>query len=376
MARVSAAVVVLAGVLATAALAASTNFTELASSPEAVGDGPRSVAAADLDGDGDRDLAVANQDSDNVSILRNNGAGNFSQPATSPEPAGDFPVSIAAADFDGDGDQDLAAANLAADKVTILLKTGGGDFNQPATSPESVGDAPTSVAAADLDGDLDPDLAVVNSLSDSVIVLRNAGGGNFVISPTSPEPVGDAPSSVVTGDLDGDGDQDLAVANLGSDNVTILRNSGTGNFPDRRPEAAGDAPTSGAVADLDGDGDRDLAVANRDSDNVTILRNNVSGNFSQPASSPEPAGDGPASVAAANFDGDADQDLAVANLGADNLAVLRNAGTGNFTEVASSPEGTGFEPSAVAAADLDGDGDPDLAAANFASDNVTILRNR
>ena len=74
---VGVAAVVLGATLAAGALAASTNFTELATSPEPAGDGPSAVAVADLDGDLDRDLAVANAADDNVTIHRNNGAGNF-----------------------------------------------------------------------------------------------------------------------------------------------------------------------------------------------------------------------------------------------------------------------------------------------------------
>ena len=128
--------------LAAAALAASTNFVQPASSPEPVGAIPVSVAPADLDGDGDQDLAVANVGPDNVTILRNNGAGNFFQPASSPEATGPHPEPVVAADLDGDGDQDLAAANGTFGNVTILRNNGAGNFFQPASSPEPVGDGP------------------------------------------------------------------------------------------------------------------------------------------------------------------------------------------------------------------------------------------
>jgi len=378
----AAAALVLCGALATAALAASTNFVEAASSPEPAGSGPWSVAAADLDGDGDQDLAVANTHSDDVTILRNTGKGNFNQPLTSPKPAGNGPSSVAAADLDGDADQDLAVANYNSDDVTILRNTGRGNFNEPLTSPKPVGDAPNAVVAADLDGDADQDLAVANYESDHVTILRNNGRGNFSEPVTSPEPAGDGPASVAAVDLDGDADRDLAVANFISDDVTILLNKGNGNFNPAltSPEPLGCtcAPTSVVAADLDGDADQDLALANYISNDVTILRNNGSGNFNQPVTSPEATGSVPVSVAAADFDGDADQDLAVANHYSDDVTILRNTGSGNFNQPVTSPETAGDFPQSVAAADFDGDGDPDLAVANsgFISDDVTILRNR
>ncbi len=364
--------------LAATALAASTNFVQPATSPEAVGALaiPVSVAAADLDGDGDQDLAVANVGPDNVTILRNNGVGNFVQPATSPEATGLTPNQVVAADFDGDGDQDLATANGSSNNVTILRNNGTGNFFQPASSPEAVGDTPQSLAAADFDGDGDQDLAVPNEDSNHVTILRNNGAGNFFQPAAGPEPAGASPQSVAAADLDGDGDPDLAIANEDSDDVTVLLHVGAGNFvQDRIPAAVGDAPHSVAAADLDGDGDQDLAFAHPNSDNVTVLKNNGSAAFGQPATSPEAAGDGPVSVAAADFDGDGDRDLAVANRNSDNATILANNGVGNFFQPATSPEPVGGDPFSVAAADLDGDGDPDLAIANTLTDNVTILRN-
>jgi hypothetical protein len=171
---------VLAGLPGTA-LAASLNFVEPASSPEATGAGPHGVAAADLDGDGDRDLAVVNLSAGNVTILKNKGNGNFFQPATSPEAGlGSFPDYIVAADLDGDGDQDLAVANQESDNVTILKNNGTGNFHQPASSPEAAGDAPVALAAADIDGDADADLAVANATSNDITILKNKGKGNFL----------------------------------------------------------------------------------------------------------------------------------------------------------------------------------------------------
>ena len=70
------------------------------------------------------------------------------------------------------------------------------------------------------------------------------------------------PFSVAVGDFNGDGKQDLAVANDGSDNVSILLGDGAGNFSAPTNFAVGDGPVSVAVGDFNGDGKQDLAVAN------------------------------------------------------------------------------------------------------------------
>ena len=309
------------------------------------------------------------------------GSLDFLEPASSPEATGAGPHGVAAADLDGDGDKDLAVVNLSAGNVTILKNNGNGNFFQPGSSPEGgLGSFPDYIVAADLDGDGDQDLAVANQESDNVTILKNRGSGNFRQPASSPEAAGDAPVALAAFDLDGDADQDLAVANAFSDDITILKNGGNGNFfqPGSSPEAAATKPLSVAAADLDGDGDTDLAVAEQQSASLRILRNNGTGNFTEAVTSPEPTTFSfPQSIALANIDGDGDTDLAVAHqLTPDGkVTIFKNNGTGDFTQRASSPEAAGNQPLAIVAADFDLDVDPDLAVVNGLGGNVTILGN-
>ena len=143
------------------------NFT---SSSVPAGTNPQSVAAGDFDLDGKPDLAVANSSTDTVTILKGDGTGNFTQPATSPEATGGAPMSVAVGDFNLDGRPDLATANRS-ENVTILIGDGTGNFTQPATSPESAGSDPQSVAVGDFNLDGGPDLAVANGVSSNVTIL-------------------------------------------------------------------------------------------------------------------------------------------------------------------------------------------------------------
>ncbi len=172
---------------------------------------------------------------------------------------------------------DLAVANSGDDNVTILLGDGVGAFTEPTGSPFAAGTGPLSVAAGDFDGDGVLDLAVANNGSDNVSVLLGVGDGTFGAAVNFG--AGAAPSSVVLADLDRDGKLDLAVANSGDDDVTILFGDGAGAFPATlatifgSPFDVGLNPRALAAGDFDGDGRPDLAAANQDSDNVSILLN-------------------------------------------------------------------------------------------------------
>ena len=184
------------------------------------------------------------------------------------------------------------------------------------------GDGPTSVSSADFDGDGDNDLAVANERSDNVSVFLNNGDGTF--APKVDYPAGSSPSSVFSADLDGDGDSDLAVANFDSDNMSVLLNNGDGTFAPKVDYIAGDAPRWIFGADLDGDLDNDLAVANEFSNSVSVLLNNSDGTFADSTRVDYSLGFNPTSVFSADIDGDGDNDLAVANDGSDNVSVLLN----------------------------------------------------
>ncbi len=249
--------------------------------PYATGSFPSSIAAADLNGDTYPDLAVANRDSGTVSVLLwNNSTQQFGTSTSvglptggSPTPAS--PSSVVAGVFNANGLEDLAVADEANNMVTLLINSGKGSFKASAASPYPVGSAPSALAAADFNGDGNFDLAVANLNSDFVTLLLGNGTDGFTTSLSSPFQTGLQPISMVTADFNGDRLPDLAIANAGSNNVTVLLNNGAGGFTAgaNSPVAAGPGPVSIAVGDFNGDGVPDLVVANPTDASVTVLLN-------------------------------------------------------------------------------------------------------
>ncbi|MBI5021691.1 MAG: VCBS repeat-containing protein [Ignavibacteriales bacterium] len=228
---------------------------------------------------------------------------------------------------------------------------------------------PMSVAIGDLNGDGKLDLAVANEGSGNVSVLLGNGDGTFQTAKNFN--TGTYPRSVAIGDLNGDGFLDLAVANSSSGNVSVLLGDGTGSFGAATNFSAGVGPYSVAIADLNGDGSLDLAVANFSSlGPISVLLGNGDGTF-LPAQNVS-AGTRPISVATGYLNADGFLDLAVADYDYNGTVSVR-LGNGDGTFLSAPDVSVGSYPFSVAIGDLNGDGFLDLAVANFSSNHVSVL---
>ena len=284
-----------------------------------------------------------------------------------------FPDSLAVGDFNHDGKLDLAVASVDSfshgkqgynTNVQVLLGNGDGTFKNAVNYP--VGTGPVSVATADLNGDGNLDLVVLSVQTDNFSVLLGLGDGTFLPAVNYGVPSG--PIFVAIADFNADGKPDVVTINLSDstgrcDCVAIFLGNGDGTFQEpaiiTTPSVT---PFAIRVGYFNSDGHLDLAVAESfgTTDQVEILLGNGDGTFQ--AGSVYPVCCEPTSIAVADFNGDHKSDLAVAENEGIGIGVLLGNGDGTFRQ---EPDVPANAPLWVTAADLNGNGKQDLVAANI-----------
>jgi hypothetical protein len=325
---------------------------------------PTAFVATDLDGDARVDMAVVSTLDDRLTILMGQGDATFvagASLATQSQPRG-----IDAADLDQDGDTDLVVANLNSASVSVFDNVGGGNFVAGAVYPSLPGVIGIELADLDQDGDRDM-IAVIRQWEQAGMlqIRMNLGGGTFgPASQLSMSWVREA----FAADLDGDGDNDLAVIRTSPQGggVHVLHNTGNGTFVEGGATSVGHNTLALVGGDIDRDGDVDLAVSSSFGQSVVFLPNDGTGSFGALVESSAPLN---RALTLGDLDGDGDLDLIAAGTYA---IPLLNDGTGAF--VPSALMSVGGTIAAVAAHDLDRDGDLEILGVLPDANATFVLR--
>ncbi|MBI4604056.1 MAG: VCBS repeat-containing protein [Planctomycetes bacterium] len=334
------------------------------------------VGAGDLDGDGGDELAVAGcgQSGCEVTVWKHSTASVFTRLGQTA--AGVYPQGLVLDDVDADGDVDAAVLGVVfpflsgSNGAAIAILRNPGDARLAPLLPRTLGGTGVPAAALlDLDGDALSELALARTYDPYISVHRNLGGGDFAALALRFVESGGA-SVAAAGDLDSDGRLDLALAGKFSGELGVLRGTGDGGLGDRRVAWATSNLLFVLSADLDGDADADLAAS--DGSGIQVLLQDAQA-LLRPA--PFVQTDGPAlGLAVGDLDADGDADLAAATpLLVDTVLQVS---PGAFAVTDAQP--AAGNPVSIVAADIDSDGDLDLATANanpLLADNVTIFVN-
>lgn len=342
--------------------------------------GPRG-AVGDFSNDGRPDIVVVNEIDSDVMVMMNTGNGTFLPPAHH------YVLNardVAVADFNHDGNLDMAVLSPNGEYTTVEIFYGLGNGNFLPPQRIKVGSGAATVAAADLNGNGLPDLVLSSGESappltdqygavlpnqpsssfggEKVIVLRNLGNGVF----SKPVRYRAGPyfsRDLVIGDFNGDGVPDVAVLRAQNDFAVLLGQkdaSGhpTGTLGPPTLFAAGSNPRALAAGDFNRDGKLDLAVANSDFHTAAlkIYQGNGDGTFAPGQN--YFGGNFVDGVAVGDFNGDGIPDLAAVSFTSD-LRVYPGNGDGTFAPPQNFPGGR--FGNFVLAADFDGDGRTDVA---------------
>lgn len=331
--------------------------------------------AGDLNGDGLVDLAVTNELGDSITVFLNQGGGTF-QRGASDFGTGAYPTGGTIADFNRDGIADIATANYHGNSVSILLGVGDGTFRAAAHYPTAAGAETSNLAAGDLNGDGILDIVATNPATGSVSVFLGLPDGTLGPAVNLPVHGGiSAPFSAAIGDFDGDGKNDVAIADMIGRTIVVRLGNGDGTLGTEVAFPEGGTPAYICIAaDVDLDGKLDLVCANRGSDDVSVLRGRGDGTFLDPLVSSTGTGTGPYSVAVADIDRDGVPDVVTANFLSGTASVLLGIGDGRF-EAPIDVGRMGDFTYGVVARDFDGDGKPDIAACNAVSSDVAVRLN-
>ena len=260
---------------------------------------PAGMIVRDLDGDGDLDVALVNYVSASVEIWKGDGAMHFqlsqiimTQQWTAGIP---FPFCIIAADFDGDGDLDLATSSIGGSQVAMMRNMGSGIFSQgetwraPPFGDETVSIANLAPSDIDKDGDID---IISNGLllaSPNVTVYWiNDGSGQFPQKVLRPGGTEGYAWTVNAADMDNDGDDDVLMGSALPGKLTIAEVDGAngGAFVNVSTKSGGGFLRDMTLTDIDNDGDRDVVAVDIATHTVMIYRNTLGGVADDPPDQP------------------------------------------------------------------------------------------
>jgi len=288
----------------------------------------RGVAAVDLDGDGHVDLVIGDQGNSHLTVLWGDGSRTpTAQQDLSFEGAG--AADLAVADLNGDGTPDIVVGIAEGSDVVIFFNDGSRTFHSLIVA---AGVRPNAVTTGQLDGQSGLDIVVGGFWSNAISFLFNNGSGGFAAPLT--QAAGVLPAGIVVGEFTGDSHLDIAYVRRGcfldaegtcnDDGLTVLAGDGTGTFTPWASWDTGEGPSGLAKGDFDGDGRDDLVVANTNSNTVSIFLGQVGGGFS--ALSPIPVdrrpGFYPTGIAVADLNNDGCPDIVTANWTSGTVTVL------------------------------------------------------
>ncbi|MBW3077614.1 FG-GAP-like repeat-containing protein, partial [Prochlorococcus marinus] len=340
-------------------------------------DGAENVYVADVDGDGDLDIVSASIEDDTIAWYENNGAADptfiKSVIATNADGAEDVHV----ADMDGDGDLDIVSASREDNTIAWYENNGAADPSWTASDIANNALGAQRVFVADIDGDGDLDIVSGSYFDDTIAWYENNGAADPSWTAVDIATTADGAHDVHVADMDGDGDLDIVSASYLDDTIAWYENNGAADpsFTAANIVTNADAANDVFLIDLDRDGDMDILSASELDDTIAWYENNGAANPSWNKIVIATSADGAGSVFAADIDGDGDLDVASASINDNTIAWYINDGANEPSFTAVDIATSADNANSVFVADLDGDGDLDIVSSSYIDDTISWYEN-
>jgi gliding motility-associated-like protein len=333
-----------------------------------VGTTPREVAVGDLNNDGNLDIVSSNYGANSISVLMGVGTGCFSLAQSFPAATNAHGLALADVNRDGILDVITTKGSTNSSSLSVLLGTGSGFLPKVDYQTSALPRTPNHMSVYDINQDSWPDLLTANNdPTGSFSILLNNGDGTFSVGVDYPS-VNGPTYHVAAADINGDSHPDIAIASFGG-TASVYLNDGLGGFPSETTYTSRNGSHFVALKDLNGDSRPEMIIANAVDNSMSVFLNDGVGSFSVPTI--YPTGLTPVSFAVDDMNNDGNFDLVIGNAASNTVSVFPGDGNGFFG--GSQNFATANGPYSVKTGDFDEDGTIDIVSANLSSNSVSVL---
>jgi hypothetical protein len=289
-------------------------------------------------------------------------------------PYDSLPRSLAVGDFNRDNKLDIVVANYGTDNIGILLNDNNGTFKSQTTYSTGLDSNPYSVVVSNFNKDNFLDIAVANYGTNNIGIFLGQVNGTFILY-TTISTGNSNPFFITVGDLNKDNKSDIVLINYGTNTISIYLGYGNGNFANKISYFMGydSIPYSLVVADFDNDKILDLAVANFGTNNIAILFGYGNGSFTIPIIYTTNLGSQPVSISIGDFNDDNEVDLVVANYGTHNIGIFFGYNNGTFDAQKTFSLDPESRPAYVTIGDINNDHQTDIVIIDSINEHVHFL---